>query len=295
MVRVQPTEHASTTDESTVAVTGDGTPISVAGRVMAILDAFVTEGPQLRTGDVSRITGLPSATTGRLLKELVEFGGLRRLGRGRYSVGPRLRHIGAVGTALGHTWSVVQPSVAALAKVTGSSAHLSVLSGCEALRLAEARGEAVLVAPCWVIERLPLHATAAGLVFLAFGAPGLAEHILSGPMQRYTPHTLVAEHQLLPALDDIRRTGFAVSREQHRIGQSVMAVPVLNRYGQAVAALEVAVRRTGTVAREGAALGHYARLASARLASSSPHHETVTPLTQRRSTTLNTCPTSPIA
>src|SRR5258706_14024102 len=111
---VQPAAHAATPDAMP-----SGVPTSATGRIMAILDAFATEGPQLRTGDVCRITGLPSATTGRLLKELVEFGGLSRLGRGRYSVGPRLRQIGALGTELSQPWTVVQPWVVLLASATG--------------------------------------------------------------------------------------------------------------------------------------------------------------------------------
>lgn len=292
---MRPTGDFTPTAESSLDLIDGGVPTSVTGRIMAILDAFAIEGPQLRTGDVSRITGLPSATTGRLLKELVELGGLCRLGRGRYSLGPRLRQIGALGTVLTQTWIAAQPWVAMLARATGRPAHLTVLSGYEGLRLAEAHGEAALLAPCWVIERLPLHATAAGLVLLAFGTQHLAELTLEGPLPRYTPHTLVVGNRLRAVLDDVRRAGFAVSREQHRLGQSAMAVPLANRAGHVVGALELDVCRGEDIRRRQAVLAHYARLASAHLAVTRPHHETVTPLTQRRSTAVNGCPAPPSA
>jgi DNA-binding IclR family transcriptional regulator len=283
------------TEELAPEITHGGTPTSVAARVMAILDAFAAEGPLLRTGDVTRITGLPSATAGRLLKELVELGGLRRLGRGQYSLGPRLQHVGALGTALCQTWIAVQPWVEMLARATGSPAHLIVLNGYEGLRLAEAHGEAALIAPCWVIERLLLHATAAGLVLLAFGSRHLAEHTLNTPLTRYTPHTLVAGHRVRDVLDDVRRAGFAISREQHRLGQSAIAVPLRNRPGHVVGAVELTVRRGEEIGRRQAVLAHYARLASTQLGLTRSHHETITPLTQRRSTAADACSSLPSA
>ncbi|GLY75288.1 IclR family transcriptional regulator domain-containing protein [Actinoallomurus iriomotensis] len=41
-----------------------------------------------------------------------------------------------------------------------------------------------------IAGRLPLHASSAGLVLLAWAAAELREQILAGPLERYTPHTL---------------------------------------------------------------------------------------------------------
>ena len=60
---------------------------SVLGRALAVPDSFSDERPEQTLGAICEATGLPSATTHRLVNELVTWGALERVGRGRYRVG----------------------------------------------------------------------------------------------------------------------------------------------------------------------------------------------------------------
>jgi DNA-binding IclR family transcriptional regulator len=65
---------------------------------------------------------------------------------------------------------------------------------------------------------------------------------LEGPLTRYTQHTVVSGSRLLSTLEEVRRTGVALSREQHHLGHSSMAAPLLDAEGHAVGAVEVMIR-----------------------------------------------------
>lgn len=67
-----------------------GTPTSVTGRVLAILDAF-GPGDRLSCSEISRRSGLPVATTFRLVKELLAGGALACDADLRYRIGPLVR------------------------------------------------------------------------------------------------------------------------------------------------------------------------------------------------------------
>ena len=71
-----------------------GTPRSVTGRVLAILDAF-TPGAGLTLNEISERAGLPLSTTFRLVNELHDGRFLARDEHRRYRIGPRVCELAA--------------------------------------------------------------------------------------------------------------------------------------------------------------------------------------------------------
>lgn len=67
---------------------------SVTSRVLAILDSFDLAHPRLSLSEISRRSGLPLATTHRLVGELVAWRGLCRCDDGHYEIGRRLWEVG---------------------------------------------------------------------------------------------------------------------------------------------------------------------------------------------------------
>jgi DNA-binding IclR family transcriptional regulator len=68
----------------------EDTPQSVIGRALTILSAFQPAHPVLTLTEITVRSGLPSTTTFRLLRELVEWGALVRDPDRGYRIGPRL-------------------------------------------------------------------------------------------------------------------------------------------------------------------------------------------------------------
>src|SRR5437899_11671143 len=69
---------------------------TVTSKVLSILDAFSDGRTLLSLSQISQRARLPLATSHRLVKELVGWGGLERTVQGSYRVGSRLWEIGAL-------------------------------------------------------------------------------------------------------------------------------------------------------------------------------------------------------
>ena len=91
--------------------------------------------------------------------------------------------------------------------------------------LDKAEGTGLLRASPQVGSTVPVHATAVGKLFLAFGdAP-----LVRTPLERFTDHTLASAVELERAVARARRDGTATSREEWMPGLSVLAAPIIVR------------------------------------------------------------------
>ena len=91
-----------------------------------------------------------------------------------------------------------------------------------------------------------MHCTAIGKALLAYADDELQAAVLSGPLDRRTPHTVVAPGVLRRQLDRVLETGLAYEREESTPGLLCVAAPVLDVAGQAAVA---AISVTGPVGR----------------------------------------------
>ena len=126
---------------------------------MAVLGSFSEDRHVQTLGEIQQATGLASATTYRLVTELVEWGALERVGRGRYRVGIRLWQIGSLAPQARDLRDVALPFLQDLIEVTREVAHLVVLDQGQALYLERLMARPEVQVKSRVARRLPLHAT----------------------------------------------------------------------------------------------------------------------------------------
>jgi DNA-binding IclR family transcriptional regulator len=74
--------------------------------------------------------------------------------------------------------------------------------------------------------RLPMHASGPGKVLVAFGPSDLLDRVLATGLPARTPRTITDEAAFRRAVAEVRRTGFAVSREEMSLGSASVAAPV---------------------------------------------------------------------
>ncbi len=98
-------------------------------------------------------------------------------------------------------------------------------------------------------SRSPAHATSSGLVLLAHCPPAQCQEILSGPLQRFTAHTIVDPKRLRRVLADIRRGGHTITDRHIELVSVSIAAPVRGAGGAVVAALSVVAPVAGPPAR----------------------------------------------
>lgn len=197
--------------------------MSVVGRAFSILDAFADGTPSLRLTAIAERADLPLPTALRLVRELVAWGGLQRQSDGSYRLGSRLWTLGGQAPCQRRLVETGRPVLHGLSRETGLPVLLAALDGSRLVVLDGAdAGAGTAVRPGTM---LPLHATAAGKVLLAY-LPDSRRRQLLTDLVRLTPHTLTAPGLLDRQLAAIRAGVPASAWEEWHLGENEVAVPV---------------------------------------------------------------------
>lgn len=212
---------------------------SVLRRALSVLDCFTEARPEQSVAGISHLTGLPPATVHRLLAVLVDWGGVERTGRGRYTLGMRMWRLGSSVPQARRLRDVALPFLEDLYEATHQVVHLAVLDGLETLYVEKISSRQSIQVTSKVGRRLPLHAAGPGKVILAYSAPELLDRVLAAGLKRMTPQTITDEKLLRRAIAEIRRDGYAVSREEMSAGTASLAGPVFGSDGSILASVAV--------------------------------------------------------
>jgi DNA-binding IclR family transcriptional regulator len=219
-------------------------PVSVAGKVMAILDAFAPGDRGVTLTEICRRSGLPLATGHRLLGELTSGGFLERHPDGTYRIGIRLWRIAAQSPAAAGLRELALPHMEDLYEATHENVQLAVVRNGRALYLERLRGARSVPILSRVGVELPLHATGVGKVLLAFLPEDRQEKVIADGLTPQTSHTIVDAGRLRLNLAEIRRVGYAVTREEMTLGSCSVAAPIRDSEQRVVAAISLVARNS---------------------------------------------------
>ncbi|MFE2941313.1 IclR family transcriptional regulator [Streptomyces sp. NPDC059255] len=212
---------------------------SVTRRVLSVLDAFAGERRGLTLSDISRRTGMPLATTHRLVGELHSWGALERDRDGRYEIGLHLWAVAGLAPRRLELREVALPFLRDLHHRTGRrQVRLAVLDGMEVVLVERIHDRDTGPAFEPAGGRSPAHATGDGLVLLAYAGAAVREHYLA----RHAPAA-----GLRPLLSEVHRAGFATGDRWPGPGpgpghSGSVAAPVRDASGEVVAAVSVVPR-----------------------------------------------------
>ncbi|MGC5051561.1 IclR family transcriptional regulator [Micromonospora sp. DT48] len=228
-----------------------GTPgASVTSRVLAVLGAFDATHPALTLSDIARRSGLPLATTHRLVAELVAGRALARAADGRYTIGVRLWEAGLLSPLHTRLREVALPYLQELYTAVRENVHLAVRDGDEALYVEKVTGHRSVPTISRAGGRLPLHATGVGKALLAYAPPEVLAAHLRRPLRRCTAYTITEPGRLARELATVRERGWARTHEEMTLGSCSVAVPVRDATGAVLAAIGVVGHSLGTTPRQ---------------------------------------------
>lgn len=220
-------------------------PDTVIGKVVLILHAFEVDDHELTLAELVRRTGLHKATVHRLARELVDARLLDRTPVG-YRLSGGLFELGMRASVERGLLEIAMPFLQDLYERTRETVHLGVLDGHEVMYVAKIGGHRQATAPSRTGGRMPLHCTGIGKALLAHTGPEVRHEVLTSPLRRLTPRTIVAPGLLAQQLDVIRETGVAFEAEESAVGITCVAAPVLDVGSNGVIA---AISATGPVHR----------------------------------------------
>ncbi|MGC9670893.1 IclR family transcriptional regulator [Planosporangium sp. 12N6] len=214
---------------------------TVLGRALAILESFGNGRPEQTLAMITHATGLPPATVHRMLAELVAWGVVERVGRGRYRIGLRLWRLGSLAPRGRDLRDAALPFLEDLFEATHQIVHLVVRDGREALYVEKLMARPSVEVVSRVGGRLPLHSTGPGKVLLAYAPPALFDEVVAAGLPKLASNTITDPDRLRQALADIRRTEFCISRDEMTEGASSVAAPVIGPDRRVVASISVVV------------------------------------------------------
>ncbi|GAA3477735.1 MULTISPECIES: IclR family transcriptional regulator [Streptomyces] len=218
---------------------------TVLGKALAILRAFGPADSVLPLAELVRRTGLAKGTVHRVAGDLVHHRLLDKTDHG-YRLSGGLFELGLRAATERTLLELAMPFLQDLYERTHETVHLGVREGHEVVYVAKIGGHRQAKAPSRTGGRMPMHCTAIGKVLLAYAGEDEQAAVLRAPLERRTPHTVIAPGLLRRQLVKAVETGVAYEREESTPGLLCVAAPVLAPDGlTAVAAISV----TGPVGR----------------------------------------------
>ncbi|QLF68435.1 helix-turn-helix domain-containing protein [Peteryoungia desertarenae] len=206
---------------------------------LRVIEAFSAERPRLSIAAAAELAGLDRATARRCLLTLSELGYADYDGK-FFSLTPKIMR-------LGHAWlsatplpSLLQPHLDQLSERVGQSASASVLDGSEIVYIARAFQRRVMSINLMPGSRLPAYSSSMGRVLLSvLSRSEILEILKSSDLKANTPYTKTDIPSLVAEIEAVRRQGFAVIDQELEIGLCSIALPVLERKGRVMAAINV--------------------------------------------------------
>ncbi|WP_116245877.1 IclR family transcriptional regulator C-terminal domain-containing protein [Nocardiopsis sp. FIRDI 009] len=209
-------------------------------RGLAVLTCLRAPGGRTLS-EVAEATGLARATARRSLLALAQLGYVATVGERRFTLTPRVLELGHAPLSRLTFERIATPHLADLVRRVHDSASVSVLDGDDIRYVARVATTRIIGVDLGVGTRLPAHPTSMGRVLLAGLAPeDLADRLDRAAPEPLTRRTRTSPEDLAAAVEEARRSGYALVDQELEDGLCSIAVPVRDRSGRVVAAVNVA-------------------------------------------------------
>jgi DNA-binding IclR family transcriptional regulator len=207
-------------------------------RAFAVLSALA-DGP-IGVTELAERVGLPKSTAARLLASLAREDAVdQEPGGTRYRLGGRMISLAAGIVPTRNLVAIARPVLVELASALGEAAGLSLIDGFVVHYIDQVDTSHQVLVRDWTGSRLPAHAVASGQVFLAHMGPSVIDRLLSQPLERFTPRTLVEPAALRERLRQIQLDGYVWGRDEFAEGINSVAAPIADSAGDVRATVHV--------------------------------------------------------
>jgi len=199
----------------------------------------VSQEADLGVSEIARRSGDSKARAFRLLHTLEARGFLTRSDDGTgYRLGVAALALGSSAAKHFDIVQVSRPMLAELGARTRETVQLRVLDRHESICVAKWEPGRDIQVNAVIGRRRPLH-VGSSKVLLAYLDEAVRENYLRGPLERFTPNTIVDAKKLRQRTEQIRRAGFSISHGEVTEDLISFSAPVFNAQGRVAAALNV--------------------------------------------------------
>ncbi len=211
-------------------------------KAFGLLEYFSNSKSQWGVREMARHIGAHESTTYRLMSTLESLGVLyKNPDNDKYALGLKLYELGSRVKVYDSLVKQSHPELERVASEIEETVHLGIWSKDKVLMIDKVESERGLRLDSKVGQTSPAYCTGLGKTLLAFGPKEQFDNLFSnGELTAFTDHTLTTKSALIENLENIKKQGYAIDRQEFELGLICVAVPVFNGDGSVVAALSAA-------------------------------------------------------
>ncbi|QXT39396.1 IclR family transcriptional regulator [Gymnodinialimonas ceratoperidinii] len=208
-------------------------------RLLMVLEEVARIGVPVTPTEVNATLELPKPTIHRLFATLEEEGFLQRDMDGRtYSPGPRMRVLATSTLSSLRIRTARQAILRRLSREIGETCNIALPDRESMLYLERVETEWPLRIQLPQGTRVPFHATASGKMYLSSLAQSHLQRYLNATnLTEHTENTITDADTLIAELEEVRRNGYALDREEFMSDMIALAVPIMETNGRLMATL----------------------------------------------------------
>lgn len=224
-------------------MTNASDPHRATSRVLEVFEYLAASGETATLAVLSARMDIPKSSLLPLLRTLVARGWLEQPMPATYRVTSKPLFGGRWSAERKELPQLARPFLVQLALDSGESSILAVLppSGDGVVYIDKVDSLHTIRYVAELGAMRPLHCTSSGLAVLAFTPRERRDAVLkSMPMEKFTSRTVTSRKELDKRLEEIARTGVAVSVQEFNLGATAIAAPIRNRDGEVRAACALA-------------------------------------------------------
>jgi len=208
-------------------------------RGLAVLSCFDKNRCKLSLSEVARHTGFARATARRFLHTLHALGYVETDGK-FFWLSPKVLNLGFAYLSSQPLVELIQPYIREVSDNTCESCSVSVLDLPDIVYVARSLTQQIMSVSLHIGTRLPAISTSMGRVLLAALSDTEVESFInSSNIEKYTKHTLTDNTSILHEVKLARNQGYSLVNQELEIGLCSVSVPILNKDGKAVAAINI--------------------------------------------------------
>ncbi len=212
---------------------------SVIHRVLDILLLFEDGREKLSIDEIAQELDLPKSTAYRLVKELQERGFIDKT-HNDFQLGLNFLRLSRLALKNNRDIRLMAlPGMQRIAKAVRESVSLMRLINKRVVCIESIEGQYALRVSIEQGRTQLLHAGASSRILLAALPEDEWENYLEFPLENYTTTTISDFDQLRENLHRVRQDGYTVSKGEIDVGACALAVPLMNRRKEIIAALSI--------------------------------------------------------
>lgn len=235
------TQQSSTppNEVMTPAVKPDKEFVQSLVKGISVITAFSRENPAMTLSQVAALTGLTRATARRFLLTLHDLGYVKTDGR-LFKLAPKILELGYAFLSSFHMGDIAEPFLQQVTDKVQESAGIAVLDGNSVVFVGPVHKKHVMSFSVSIGSKLPAYCTALGRLMLSDLPLGhLDQYLRELQPEARTDNTVTDKEKLRDLILQAAHAGYCIVDQELEVGLRCCAVPIRNRAGRMIAAINV--------------------------------------------------------